>query len=262
MRVRPVVTVATAAAVLMLGACASSAKSAAPKKPATTTRSSTNTTAAPKSTSSTPVTDLNGHQIVGVKAHDVAAEAVPDKPLDRATRALLAQQLVAARAVAMKYPTVASATAAGYHLVGGGFGPGSGAHYIGGFFGGFDPSHPLALIYDGIAPTSQMVGLMYYSMSPAAPAGFAGPNDHWHRHSGVCTGAGGAVLFPPDSDVLPAQCARAHGFYMYVTGWMVHAWVVPGWESPEGVFSHENPDLTCADGTFHTDTIGRCQGSS
>jgi hypothetical protein len=250
MRVRPVVTVTVA--VLLIGACSSSAKSAAPKKQITT----------PKATSSTPVTDLNGHQIVGVKAHDVLAETLPDKPLDRATRALLARQLIAARAVAMKYPTVAVATAAGYHLVGGGFGPGSGAHYIGGFSMGFDPSHPLALIYDGISPTSQMVGLMYYSMSATAPAGFAGPNDHWHRHSGVCTGKGGDVLFPPDSSVLPAQCARAHGFYMYVTGWMVHAWVVPGWESPQGVFSHENPDLTCVDGTFHTDSIGRCQGSS
>ena len=48
---------------------------------------------------------------------------------------------------------------------------------------------------------------------------------------------------------------------MSITGWMVHAWVVPGWDSPAGVFSHENPDLPCADGTFHTDTIGRCQGS-
>jgi hypothetical protein len=48
---------------------------------------------------------------------------------------------------------------------------------------------------------------------------------------------------------------------MAVTGWMVHAWVVPGWESPRGVFSHENPDLRCADGTFRTDSIGRCQGS-
>ena len=64
----------------------------------------------------------------------------------------------------MKYPTVADATAAGYHLVGGGFGPGSGAHYIGGggYSFNFDPNHPLALIYDGISPTSQMVGLMYY----------------------------------------------------------------------------------------------------
>jgi hypothetical protein len=204
---------------------------------------------------------LNGHQIVGVKAQDVIAEAVPDKPLDRATHALLAKQLIAARAVAMRYPTVAAATAGGYHLVGGGFGPGSGAHYVGGFSLRFDPSHPLALIYDGIHPTSQMVGLMYYTVGVTPPAGFAGPNDHWHRHSGVCTGKGGDVLFPPDSSVTKTQCAKAGGFFMRVTGWMVHTWVVPGWESPSGVFSHENPDLPCADGTFHTDKIGRCQGS-
>ena len=170
MRVRPVVTLTIAA--LLLGACGSSAKSAAPSKAITASKT---ITASKKATSttptgSTPVTDLNGHQIVGVKARDVIAEAVPEKPLDRATHALLAAQLVAARTVAMRYPTVADATAAGYHLVGGGFGPGSGAHYIGGGFSfNFDPSNPLALIYDGIHPTSQMVGLMYYSMGNTAP---------------------------------------------------------------------------------------------
>jgi hypothetical protein len=263
MRVRPVVTLTLA--VLLIGACGSTAKSATTEKPTTTTKTATK--AATKAASatpapSTPVTDLNGHQIVGVKAQDVVAEAVADKPLDRATHALLAQQLLAARAVAMRYPTVADATAAGYHLVGGGFGPGSGAHYIGGGFSfNFDPSHPLALIYDGVHATSQMVGLMYYGMGNTAPQGFAGPNDHWHRHSGVCLGNGGDVLFPPDSDVTARKCAIARGSYMAITGWMVHAWVVPGWESPKGVFSHENPDLPCADGTFHTDAIGRCQGS-
>lgn len=262
MRVRPVVTLAVA--VLLLGACGSSAKSAAREKPTTTSTTSMGDMAGmdhDAMAASTPVTDLNGHQVVGVKAQDVQAETVPDKPLDPSTRALLAQELVAARAAATRYPTVADATAAGYHLVGGGFGPGSGAHYIGGFSAGFDPSKALALIYDGISPTSQTVGLMYYVMGDKAPEGFAGPNDHWHRHSGVCTGNGGDVLFPPDSSVTQAECTKAGGSYMAVTGWMVHAWVVPAWESPMGVFSHENPDLPCADGTFHTDNIGRCQGS-
>jgi len=36
---------------------------------------------------------------------------------------------------------------------------------------------------------------------------------------------------------------------------------VPGWESPKGVFSHEDPDLTCADGTVHTDAVGFCKGT-
>ncbi len=214
------------------------------------------------STGASAVTDLNGHVIQGVKAQDVAAEAQPDVPLDTATRQALQLQLVAARDVAMRYPTAASAVAAGYHLIGG-FGPGSGAHYIGGYggiFGAFDPTKPLALIYDGTSPTSQMVGLMYYGMGDTAPEGFAGPNDHWHRHSNVCT-KGAEVLSPPDADITQAQCAALGGFFMKITGWMVHAWVVPSWESPDGVFSHENPDLRCADGTFDTDTIGRCQGT-
>jgi hypothetical protein len=36
---------------------------------------------------------------------------------------------------------------------------------------------------------------------------------------------------------------------------------VPGWDSPKGIFSHSNPDLTCADGTMKTDPIGFCQGT-
>ena len=150
-------------------------------------------------------------------------------PLDAATRATLQQQLVVARDTAMRYPTTADAVAAGYHVVGG-FGPGSGAHYIGGyggvFGGGFDPSKPLALIYDGTSPTSQMVGLMYYAMGNTAPEGFAGPNDHWHRHSNVCT-RGAEVLSPPDSDISQEDCAALGGRFMTITGWMVHAWVVP-----------------------------------
>ena len=68
-------------------------------------------------------------------------EHEPDQLLDPATRAALAAQLTAARDVALRYPTVADAEAAGYHLVGGGYGPGAGAHYIGyvAAFGGFDP---------------------------------------------------------------------------------------------------------------------------
>lgn len=214
------------------------------------------------SSSTPPVTDLNGHVVTGVKARDVAHELAPDKLLDPQTRALLASQLSAARAAALRYPTVADAEAGGYRLVGGAYGPGSGAHYIGfSGFGSFDPAHPPTLIYDGTSPTAQVVGLMYLGMGAngAAPEGFAGPNDHWHRHSGVCQKAG-KVIFPVDADVTQAQCTAKGGNYMATTIWMVHAWVVPGWESSQGVFSHENPNLPCADGTFHTDTIGGCTG--
>jgi len=214
--------------------------------------------------SASQITDLNGHVVTGVKAHDVAHELEPDQLLDSQTRAQLASQLTAARAVALQFPTVADAEAAGYHLVGGAYGPGSGAHYVkfgSGLFGGFDAANPPTLIYDGTSPGAQVVGLMYLGMgaNATAPDGFAGPNDHWHRHSGVCQKAG-KVIFPVDADVTEAQCSAKGGNYMATTTWMVHAWVVPGWESPQGVFSHENPNLPCADGTFHTDKIGGCTG--
>ncbi len=105
---------------------------------------------------------------------------------------------------------------------------------------------------------------MYYSLGESAPEGFAGPNDHWHRHSNVCikNGPGGLdVPFPADQDVTAAQCAGVQGSLLKTTGYMVHAWVVPSWESPLGVFSHDNPDVRCADGTYKTDKAGFCQGT-
>jgi hypothetical protein len=217
------------------------------------------------SAGSAGATDVNGQHVHGVKAQDIAAEAQPDQPLDAPTRALVAEQLSAARAHAMQYPTVADASAAGYRLAGG-FAPGSGAHYVGGPMTGggpFDPNAVQSLIYDGTSPTSKIVGLMYYAMGEA-PEGFAGPNDHWHRHSSVCikpTASGIDVPFPADADVTQAQCSGAGGQFMSITGYMVHAWVVPGWESPQGVFSHENVNVRCADGTYNTTANGMCQGT-
>jgi hypothetical protein len=213
-----------------------------------------------------PVT-LSGQKVKGAKAQDIAAEEQPNQPLDPVTRETLKAQLAEARDFALRYPTVADATAAGYRLAGG-FAPGSGAHYIsyGGMTGPgeFDPSKVNSLIYDGTSPTSQIVGLMYFGMSEGAPEGFAGPNDHWHRHSNVCVKFGGSgidVPFPADTDVTEAQCKQVQGTFMKITGYMVHAWVVPSWESPLGVFSHDNPDVRCADGTYKTDKAGFCQGT-
>lgn len=211
-------------------------------------------------------TALNGQQVSGVKATDIAAETEPDQSLDAATRATLRTQLLAARDLTNRYPTVADATAAGYTLAGG-FAPGSGAHYIGpgGLTGpgAFDAGRAMSLIYAGTQPTSEVIGLMYYGLGAQAPEGFAGPNDHWHRHSNVClkTGPGGMeVPFPADMDVTREQCEAVGGGLMKVTGWMVHAWVVPTWESPQGVFSHDNPNVRCADGTYDTDKAGFCAG--
>ncbi len=196
---------------------------------------------------------------------DEARQAqIPDQPLNAATRATLAKQLIAARTAALRYPTVADALNGGF-VPAGKFSPETGAHYVKlAVPSGFDPANPGSLIYDGNSPTSKIIGLMYLSMTLNPPEGFAGPNDHWHRHTNTCvefTGGKIVVPFAADSSVTKAQCDGVHGDFMRETVWMVHAWVVPGWESPLGVFSHNNPDVKCADGTEHTDAVGFCQGT-
>ena len=191
---------------------------------------------------------------------------IPDRPLDPATRAALAAQLTAARAAALRYPTAADAMAAGF-IEAGKFSPATGAHYVKVSLpdGSFDPSSPSSLIYDGDSPTSKVIGTMYLAGGGGpAPEGFAGPNDHWHRHQNTCVIFGGSkivVPFAADSSVTPEMCSAKHGTFMKTTVWMVHAWVVPSWESPLGVFSHENPDVKCADGTLKGDAIGFCKGT-
>jgi hypothetical protein len=221
-------------------------------------------------TSSTGLSNVVGQPH---NADEVATANIPDIPLTPDQQTQLAFQLVVARAAALKYPTVADATKAGMILAGG-FAPGSGAHYLNfrdalgdiNADGTVNAAHPSSYIYDGTNPDSRIIGLMYTAIdTPTPPQGFAGLNDHWHRHSNVCVKYGGGMLqvpFPADRDVTQAQCAAVGGRFMKQTVWMVHAWVVPGWESPQGVFSHDNPDVKCADGTTHTDKVGICQGSA
>jgi hypothetical protein len=223
--------------------------------------------AAPPVTSTTSASTTT---TVPTLAFGEALEQQPDKPLDDATRDKLAADLVAARTAAMKYPTVADARGAGM-MQAGDFAPGAGAHFINysgvniNPDGSVNPSNPAAYIYDGINPTSRLVGIMYTSLASGdAPPGFPGPNDHWHLHQNLCIKYGAAgitVPFAPDRDVTQEQCDAVKGQFMKKTVWMVHAWVVPGWESPDGVFSHANPDLTCADGTMHANEIGFCKGT-
>ena len=193
-------------------------------------------------------------------------------PVDPATQALLTQQLSQAEQAAMRFPTFGSAKAAGMILAGG-MAPGVGAHMqnFSGSFNSVNPdgsinaAHPASWIYAGTAPNDPVVGLMYISFDKTAPAGFAGPNDHWHQHSNVCVKfANGiiAVPFAVDQDVTPQECADAHGTFMKKTVWMVHAWVVPGWESPQGVFSHDNLHVYCPGNTDLTNAIGMCDRQS
>jgi hypothetical protein len=168
--------------------------------------------------------------------------ATPEVPLDQPTRDLLGRQLVIARDVALQYPTVAAAEAAGYRAVTK-YLPLIGAHYMrfSNLTDGFVPEAPEMLLFDGSEPGSRIVGLSYFVVGGAEPDGFAGPNDHWHQHRGLCLRG---TFVVGGERVSEEECNRRGGVKAEgLDAWMVHAWVVPGWESPQGVFSPEHSGL-------------------
>jgi hypothetical protein len=185
-------------------------------------------------------------------------------PMNAADRKLLAHQLTLAQQTAMRYPTLADAERAGMRPLGP-FTPGLGLH-VGltsgfGYGAGTGPmtdaqiEHPAIWIYDGTKPDSPVAGL-FYSALVQNPAGFAGPNDVWHKHTNICIvikpGVGVTAPLGADNDATTAQCNAVHGFLVKTTGPLLHAWVVPGYEDSQGVFAHLNPAITCNDGTYHT----------
>jgi hypothetical protein len=194
-------------------------------------------------------------------------------PLDAADQAILTTQLSEALQAAERYPTVASAKAA-HMILAGGMAPGVGAHYQeinADAFKGINPDgsvnplYPASWIYASTADNAPVVGVMYESLAATAPSGFIGPNDHWHQHSNVCVQYNNGkigVPFAADQNITPQECADAHGQFMKKTVWMVHAWVVPGWESPQGVFSHDNLHVYCPGNTDLTNAIGFCDRQS
>jgi hypothetical protein len=168
--------------------------------------------------------------------------------IDRPTAALLQQQQALARDVAVRYPTVADAEAAGYHASTT-YVPCIGAHYtnIALVLPPFDPAVPSELLYDGTRPDSKIVGLSYLVLhTGGAPDGFAGPNDHWHQHNangGLCFATQKRQVIGAE-DVTPAECAARGGVKQELTDiWMMHDWIVPGWECSWGVFAPECPEL-------------------
>jgi hypothetical protein len=171
---------------------------------------------------------------------------VVQQPLTAAERRNLEVQMRAARTVVDRYPTVAAAEAGGYGKSTP-YVPCIGAHYTNvSKVVGFDPAEPSELLYDGTGPDARIVGLSYLVFSPSgAPEGFAGENDHWHQHNangGLCFAPGGLVIGGEDTSL--EDCKARGGEKRELRGiWMVHAWVVPGFECSWGVFAGECPEL-------------------
>jgi hypothetical protein len=165
--------------------------------------------------------------------------------LSQAERDELAAQQVLAREAVLRYPTVADAEAAGFHKSVG-FVPCIGSHYTNPkYVASFNPAYPSELLYDGTAPTSKIVGLSYLVWNPrGAPTGFAGENDRWHQHNsngGLCIK--GALVVGGEA-VSEDECRARGGRKSAMDSiWMLHNWVVPGWECSWGTFAGECPEL-------------------
>lgn len=182
---------------------------------------------------------------VAIDGHNVRGSS-PQVAIDQATRALLEQQQALARTVATRYPTVAEAQAAGYAMSTP-YVPCIGAHYTNlALVSKFDPANPSELLYDGTAPTAKIVGLSYLVFHPGGPPeGFAGPNDIWHQHNsngGLCLNGKGVVVGAEATTA--EQCSALGGRKVPLPDvWMLHDWIVPGWECSWGVFAGECPEL-------------------
>lgn len=181
-------------------------------------------------------TDAEGHSHRGPS---------PQVVLSQAERVQLSAQQELARSVVAKYPTVATAEAAGYKKSTA-FVPCIGAHYTNARYAiSFDPARPSELLFDGTDPDSKIVGLSYLVFHPGgAPEGFAGANDIWHQHNangGLCQ-KGGLVI---GGEAMSAEDCTALGGRKVANKdiWMLHDWIVPGWECSWGVFAGECPEL-------------------
>lgn len=184
-----------------------------------------------------------GGHAAGSSGHGHGGPAEHTFIADEAVRDQVADELARARDAAMRFPTAADAEAAGYTQVTK-YIPLIGSHWMkfSAVANPFDPDEPDMLLYDGDGLDAEVVGLSYYVLNgPTPPEGFAGPNDPWHQHIGLCVRG---TLVVGGSDTTPEECAAVGGVKSDGRdAWMTHAWVVPGWESPWGTFSAENPDL-------------------
>jgi hypothetical protein len=182
---------------------------------------------------------------------------------DQATCDTLEGEIGEARDFAMAHPTPKDAVEAGYTRVTG-YVPGIAAHYMNFSYvdDEFHIDKPEMLLYDGTEDDSSIVGLSYYITMGAEvepTQGFTGDEDGYHVHAGLCVSGAGVI---GDSTTTDEECAARGGRKPLGSGnWMSHAWVVPGCESPWGVFSGNNPLLDMDLGRASGTDGGGCAGS-
>jgi hypothetical protein len=129
---------------------------------------------------------------------------------------------------------------------------------------GFDPERPMFFQYDGNGDDARLAGLSWFVQQPTGvttpPEGFPGGNDMWHTHAQLCyrNGVGGVVV---GSEISDEECTRRNGHNEGLPGvWMIHAWILPGYENQRDVFSGA---FACVKGTGPvTDPADPCRADT
>ena len=152
---------------------------------------------------------------------------------------LLTNQLAMAGTVAAQWPTAGAALADGWTLAKD-YAPHVGAHYMryDEIDDVFDAGRPEMLLFGGDRADSPIVGLAYYVVD-REPQGFVGSADMWHQHPNVCIGPDGPLWGADGVGI----CATSNEWPVGNWAWMLHAWVIPEYQSPQGVFSSMNEAL-------------------
>ncbi len=174
---------------------------------------------------------------IAVHEHPTVALVASLSPEDQAT---FDQQIRAAVDAAKQFPTTDAAAAAGYvqsstQLAG------IGTHWVKWSLVDepFDPARPAMLLFDqSTLHPPRLAGFSYWVRSASAPDGFVGPNDVWHRHSGLCFTHGFLVR-----EDVPTVAACDGDWLNGSDLWMLHAWVAPNVENTAGVFAARNDAL-------------------
>ena len=177
---------------------------------------------------------------------------LPQFPADTVTATdlpTLKAQIEQVRAVAERYPTPEMAKAGGYTRTTSDV-PFMGEHYLNFDYvksGIFDPTKPQGLLYSKIDSGEEKLVGVWFLLIPGtgqnkrdvAPEGFAGNLDLWHAHVGLClVGFSGA-----SEGETRESCQAKGGSFTADLRWMMHVWVAPVQDNPDGVFAYLNNDL-------------------
>jgi len=186
--------------------------------------------------------DGHGHE------HGAAVEA----PLFTGDKAIFENQWLAAQRAVSRLDSIDEIVALGYVRSSAPI-AGIGSHWVRwpGLAEPFDPAQPSMLLFDESRQPARLVGYSYWLQSATEPEGFAGSNDHWHQHQGLCIVNGWA-----DRERATGPDACAGTFFPGGDLWMLHAWPVAGYENMDGKFATFNPKL-CPP-IFGTPDVARC----